>query len=389
MADDAIAAVTDDAVVLNPDDAIVEFIPDDSSGEEVEAPVGTRASIKAEIAQSKAQEDLSEAPESPEKPDPALGVVIPGTEQDKPVEVKLEAPEPVADDTEKDAKDVEDAPKPGTFRVKGPDGKFVETPDVKVELRVGDKVYTKDLAGLTRMAFDGIHGQKASVRVAQLEQEVPRIQQSYEARLQEVSQAHETSEKLLEEVLKDPTGEKWAEYHEKYTQLMSPEAQLERTRAELNQQRETQNQQYEAQQRSAYYTSNVEPVLHFVNAEAPDVSDVAKTGRIAILTGDLLVNGRIPSSAYPELVRRLNVDYVPWARAEQAKTSEARTNTEKVLAEEKAKLEKERRTLQRQQNASVREVAPKGAVPSNVTPQLPRPRTRAEAREQILGREWE
>lgn len=387
MADDAIVGIapTDDAVILGEHDELIDLSIDAVEDDAVEAPKDRQAAIQSIKDGVEAQETPLDALGSTEKPDLSKGTPIPGDEGDKPAEPIIEAPKPI-DESVKDAKDVEDAPEAGKFRVKDKNGQFAETPDVKVEFRVGDKVYNKDTAGLVRMAQDAITMQKFPVRVAQLEAEIPSLKQSYEAAIQDLEAVIERQETLLTQTFSDDSGETWAKNQARFAELMSPEAQLQRERAARAASEAQAQQTQESQYRTNYRSQRIDPVVIALDAESPDVPSDAKTGRLWALTNDLIVNGQIPLQNFAEVERRVKGPYAEYVRAEQAKATASRKAVEASIAAEREKLEKERRVLQKQQNASVREVAPKGSAPKSSAPvAMPAPRSRAEARAQILA----
>jgi len=312
---------------------------------------------------------------------------IPGLEAERPADAPVEpkANEPV------DAATAEDAPGAGKFKVRNADGSFAETPNVVVDFQIGEKVYKgKSLPDLVRMAYDGVAGQKAVVQARQLETEViPRIQQEAQARIARLEAEYQAQLDLNAAILQDASGETWAKNHEKFAQAQSPEAVAERAQQEAMQLRNQFAEQQAEQYRANTYATYIKPALDEVARECPDVSDTTKAGIIASITGDLLVQGRIPPERYPELVNRMQGPYVQAVRAEQKRVADARQATEAAIAKAKAEAAAELREAQKKQNALVAGMKPVGGVPgSQVAKPLPPPRSKAEALQRIIDRPY-
>lgn len=312
---------------------------------------------------------------------------IPGLEAEKPADAPVEpkADEPV------DAATAEDAPGAGKFKVRNADGSFAETPNVVVDFQIGEKVYKgKSLPDLVRMAYDGVAGQKAVVENRQLQAEViPRIQQEANQRYQRLEAEYQAQLELNAAILQDATGETWAKNHEKFAQAQSPEAVAERAQQEAMQLRNTLAEQQADQYRATTYATYIKPALDFVAQECPDVSDTTKAGIIASITGDLLVQGRIPPEKYPELVNRMQGPYVQAVRAEQKRFADARAATEAAVTKAKAEAAAELREAQKKQNALVAGMKPVGGVPgSQIAKPLAPPRNKAEALDRIINRPY-
>lgn len=384
MADDAIAPQGADDAIHNiiPESDVAPQAPSfDATGlsrTEILAKIAEVPNVPTEGPDGEVAAEAAEAPPAPAKP---TDNAIPGLEAEKPPE---KAPEPPVDESEKNAADVADAPDAGKFRIKDASGKFAETPDVKVEFRVGDKVYQKDVASLVRMAYDGVAGQRAVAQARHLEAEViPRLQQTAQQTQAQLQAELQAQIELNAAILSDPTGETWAANHEKFTAARSPEQIARRAQEEAAsakaQLAEQSQQQYIAQTNATY----IAPVLEHVAKECPDVSDHTKAGFIADLTKDLLVNGKIPPDRFPELVNRISGPYVQMARAEQQRVNELKAATQKEVERVNAEHQAELRKAQAKLNSSVAPMKPVGAVaPSGDLP-LPPPRNREEALERI------
>ena len=319
------------------------------------------------------------APESPVEPPKPVEGVIPGSEAVKPAE-------PIVDDSEKDVASVADAPGAGKFRVRTEEGSFTETPAVKVEFQVGEKVYTKGVPELVRMAIDGVAGQRAVAQARQLESEViPRLQGEAQTQIAQMRADLEAQIELNAAILADETGETWAKNHEKFAQARSPEQIARRAQEEANAARAALAESQQTQYVQHIHATQIKPVFDRVAAECPDVSDHTKAGFVADLTKDLLVNGRIPPERFAELVGRMNGPYVEMARAEQARHTQAKAALDAEVAKARAEAQAELRKAQAKQNELVAPIAPVGAVPGSAV-QTPRPpaKTRREALERII-----
>lgn len=351
--------------LMGTEDRIPEIVPEI---EEVEAP---------------------KAPETPVEPAKAKESVIPGLEEEKPVEAP---PEPKKDDVV-DASADADAPGAGKFKVRAADGTFVDVPDVKVDFQIGEKVYKgKGIPELVRMAYDGVAGQRAIAQARQYEQEtIPQLQQTFVQREAALQAEVDAQIALNAAILADATGETWAKHHEKFAQAQSPEAVAERAQQEAMTLRNTIAEQQAQQYSANVYATQVRPALDRVAQECPDVSDHTKAGIIADVTKDLLVNGRIPLERYPELVNRMNGPYAIAVRAEQARFAEARQKFEAEVVKAKADADAALRAAQARQNALVDGIKPVGGVPgsSQIQKPLPPPRNKEEARERIINRKYE
>ena len=339
-----------------------------------------------EVLSDETVDTLTAAPESPVEAVTPTDSVIPGVEVEKPADAPAEAK---ADDSEKDASTVTDAPDAGKFRVRGEDGSFVEAPPVKVEFRVGEKVYTKDVGSLVRMAYDGVAGQKAVAQNKQYEAEViPRLQFEANQRIEQLQADFQAQLDLNAAILQDETGETWAKNHEKFVQSQSPQAVAERAQQEATSLRQTMAEQQAQQYTANIYATHIQPALNDVAQQCPDVSDHTKAGIIADLTKDLLVAGRIPPQRFPELVQRMQGPFVSAVRAEQQRFTQGRQELDAAVARAKAEAAAELRAAQAKQNKLVAPLVPVGSATSaNVAKPLPPARNAREVLERINNRQ--
>lgn len=328
-------------------------------------------------------DDATEVPviasESPVEPSKPVEGVIPGSEE-------VKAAEPIVDESEKDLAAVADAPGAGKFRVRDDAGAFTDTPAVKVEFQVGEKVYTKGVPELVRMAIDGVAGQRAVAQARQFESEIiPRLQSEAQAVIAQVRADLEAQIELNAAILADESGETWAKNHEKFAQARSPESVARRAQEEANAARAALAESQQTQYVQHIHATHIAPVFDRVAAECPDVSDHTKAGFVADLTKDLLVNGKIPPERFPELVRRVQGPYVELARAEQARHTESKIKLDAEIAKARADAQAELRQAQAKQNALVAPIAPVGAVPGTIA-SGPRPaaKSRKEALERVM-----
>ena len=336
----------------------------------------------AESAEQGVEDTPAAAPSTPAEPAKPVEGTIPGLEPEKPAEAPV-------DESEQDVASVADATEAGKYREKNPDGTLSPIPDLKDEVRVGDKESNKDVAGLVRMAYDGVAGQRAVAEKRHLESEViPRLQQVAQQRINELQAVYEALVELNAAILADATGETWAKNHEKYAAAQSPEEVArranEQTLALRQQLAEQQAQQYTTQT----FATQIKPVLDTVAVECPDVSDHTKAGIIADITKDLLVAGRVPPDRFPTLVARMQSTYVTAVRAEQARFASLKQSTEAELAREKEAAAAALRQAQAKQKALVAGMKPVGGAPTSGDLPLPPPRTRAEALERIVNRPY-
>ena len=326
-------------------------------------------------------DDATEVPaiasESPVEPSKPVEGVIPGSEE-------VKAAEPIVDESEKDLAAVADAPGAGKFRVRDDAGAFTDTPAVKVEFQVGEKVYTKGVPELVRMAIDGVAGQRAVAQARQFESEIiPRLQSEAQAVIAQVRADLEAQIELNAAILADESGETWAKNHEKFAQARSPESVARRAQEEANAARAALAESQQTQYVQQIHATHIAPVFDRVAAECPDVSDHTKAGFVADLTKDLLVNGKIPPERFPELVRRVQGPYVELARAEQARHAESKIKLDAEIAKARADAQAELRQAQAKQNALVAPIAPIGAVPGTIASG---PRPQAKSRKEALER---
>lgn len=333
-----------------------------------------------EVMSDETTDTLTAAPESPVEAVTPTDSVIPGVEVEKPAEAK-------ADDSEKDASTVTDAPDAGKFRVRGEDGSFVEAPSIKVEFRVGEKVYTKDVGSLVRMAYDGVAGQKAVAQNKQYEAEViPRLQFEANQRIQQLTADYEAQVALNAAILADETGETWAKNHEQFAKAQSPQAVAERAQQEAASLRQSMAEQQAQQYTANIYATHIQPALNDVAQQCPDVSDHTKAGIIADLTKDLLVAGRIPPQRFPELVQRMQGPFVTAVRAEQQRHTQSRQELDAAVAKAKADAAAELRAAQAKQNKLMTPLVPVGAATSpNIVKPLPPARNKREVLERITN----
>lgn len=337
-----------------------------------------------EVMSDETTDTLTVAPDSPVEAVTPTDSVIPGVEVEKPADAPVEAK---ADDSEKDASAVTDAPDAGKFRVRGEDGSFVEAPSIKVEFRVGEKVYTKDVGSLVRMAYDGVAGQKAVAQNKQYESEViPRLQFEANQRIEQLTADYEAQVQLNAAILADETGETWAKNHEQFAKAQSPQAVAERAQQEAASLRQTMAEQQAQQYTANIYATHIQPALNDVAQQCPDVSDHTKAGIIADLTKDLLVAGRIPPQRFPELVQRMQGPFVTAVRAEQQRHTQSRQELDAAVAKAKADAAAELRAAQAKQNKLMTPLVPVGAATSpNIVKPLPPARNKREVLERITN----
>jgi hypothetical protein len=264
--------------------------------------------------------------------------------------------------------------------VRTPDGKYAAAPDVKLQFQVGDKIYLKSPAELVRMARDGVAGQQFREEVKQYREAVPQLAQ----RLESMESELEAQRALNLELLTDES--RYLARREEWDRLNSPEERLRRIEAEREYEFTTRRaQQEEAQRRNvilSYYTQEVKPVQDDLLAGFPEVSLEAKMGRIALDTAPLLVNGIIPPERLPEYKAYLNGPFREWVQSEAAKRSQAET-------QRRTQLDTERRKAQTVVQSVGRQLAPNGKAAPDAPPPRPKPRNREEAKQAILGRNWQ
>lgn len=264
--------------------------------------------------------------------------------------------------------------------VRTPDGKFAQAPEVKLEFRVGEKVYLKDVSEVVRMARDGVVGQQYREEVKQYREVLPQVAQKLETMEAEL----EAQRALNLELLNDP--ERYFARKEEWERLNAPEERLRRLEAEREQEWQMRRANEEQARRQntilSYYTEAVKPVQDELLNGFPEVSLEAKMGRISLDTAPLLVNGIIPPERLPEYRAYLQGPFAEWVKGEAAKMQQADAKRQQLI-------EQERKKAQQVVQSVGRQVAPNGKAAPSGPPPRPAPRNRDEAKAAIIQRGWQ
>lgn len=264
--------------------------------------------------------------------------------------------------------------------VRTADGKFAPAPEVKLEFRVGDKVYLKDVSEVVRMARDGVVGQQYREEVKQYRDVLPQVAQ----RLESMEAELEAQRALNLELLNDP--ERYYARKDEWDRLNAPEERLRRMEAEREQEWQTRRANEEQARRQqtilSYYTEAVKPVQDELLNGFPEVSLEAKMGRISLDTAPLLVNGTIPPERLPEYRAYLQGPFAEWLKGEAARAQKADTQRQQLI-------EQERKKAQQVVQSVGRQLAPNGKAAPSAPPPRPAPRNRDEAKAAIIQRNWQ
>ena len=264
--------------------------------------------------------------------------------------------------------------------VRTADGKFAAAPEVKLEFRVGDKTYLKDVSEVVRMARDGVAGQQYREEVKQYREVLPQVAQKLESMEAEL----EAQRALNLELLNDP--ERYYARKDEWDRLNAPEERLRRLEAERNQEWETRRASDEQARRQhtilSYYAEAVKPVQDELLNGYPEVSVEAKMGRISLDTAPLLVNGIIPPERLPEYRAYLQGPFAEWVKGEAARMQQFDTQRQQLIQQGQKKAQQVVQSVGRQ-------MAPNGRAAPSAPPARPAPRNRDEAKTAIIQRTWQ
>lgn len=250
------------------------------------------------------------------------------------------------------------------------------------------KVYSKTLPEIARMAKESITLQRTqgelTKKIATIEPEVTYYRenvQGWKANTESLQTQLDAQMALNRELLSAPDDAVIAR-REQYRAEMTPEKQLERLQAERTAERAEAAKTVEQQQREArkaqhekvatsFMSSRIAPAL---TAAEQIVSPEAVTGKVTMLTHDLVVNGVIPPASWPEMEARLTSPTGPfqtWLKTESAK----RTSESDTVRQAREAAEAEQRRAQAVVNETGRAIAPVGRVGTESAPAQPKATT--------------
>lgn len=271
------------------------------------------------------------------------------------------------------------------LRFKGGDGQYSPIPEAlasqKIEIEVGGKTYVKDLAGIGRLAADGIANARHANENHQLRTQV--IPQ-YEQQVGSMQGQLDALIALNREILTDEG--RYAARRQEFLALNSPEQRASRAETALEERDRREEERQQSQEHVTYYKANVLPVLTSVFTDSPTVSNEEVMGRISMDTQHLLRAGVVPPENYPQFVDYLTKTLAPWAKGLHDKRSQ--TTPTRDTTTQQADADR-RRAAQLAITTDVgRALAPSAPasaapIPLAANTQSP-PRNRAEARRQIL-----
>lgn len=269
----------------------------------------------------------------------------------------------------------------GTFKTK-------LDPSIKLDLEFKDKEsgetrkYTKTLPDILRLAKDGVAlqpiVQQLKPKVEYYEKMLPQWKQDHEATQQQLQDQMALNRELLAappDVLEQRRQE--------YAQEMSPEKRLARLEAERRAEQETAHrtaqQQQLANRARAFHQEYIAP--HIAEAVAL-LGDELVTGKLAMATAPLLVNGQMPPSAWPEYKQYVHGPFKDWVKSQAA----TRKTADDVAAKARAEADAAQKKAQAAINDTTRALAPVGRVAADTPPPLPKPKNTTEAIQRMLNR---
>ncbi len=272
----------------------------------------------------------------------------------------------------------------GTFKTKfDPNEKLDFTVKSEIDPATGKpKLYSKTLPEIARMAKESITLQRTqgelTKKLSTIEPEVTYYREHVPKWQEETTSLRtqlDNMTALNRELLSEP-DEIVIQRREQYKAEMSPEKQLERLKAEraaeLAERDKTERQKQQEARKAqhdkiatSFMGSRIAPAL---TAAEQIVSPEAVTGKVTMLTQDLVVNGVIPPANWPEMEARITSPTGPfqtWLQAESAK----RTNDSDAVRKATEAAEAERRRAQQVVNETGRTMVPIGRAGPESAPQ--------------------
>lgn len=324
------------------DNALAESLGLEKTGvTETDIPRGADGKFVAKTAEKPAEVPVTEAP---------IGV----PEDEKPAVDSAEAPgvpEPVAED-----KPAEPVKPPLTkFQAVDDKGAPVELPNAILKYKVDGKVVENDIVKTVHLA------QQSTYNARQV-QDLTERNTAGDAQLREVMQTNQQYEASIAQMFADPNVYERAKAL--YFQANSPEKVAEAAKAEVAQVKEQYNQQQEQAAVAQYVAGTIEPALHELVKEYPSVTLEDLAGQIALASGPLLRNGKVPYTDLPKLSHWVNTGLSDWAEAAHAKRTEASRTASKSLDKERAATQ----AKQREMGKALAPVGSQAAAPPKAPP---------------------
>ena len=332
------------------------------TGIAADAPAAAEPSVKFVRDQDAPAQSQEMASDTLDVADDQGGMANLGSESDGQVPDSNTLAEPVSEMSMEDGSIILRAERnaDGTYKTK-------MDPKAKLELVIKDpetgenRVYHKTLPELTRMARDGIWGQKVRGEVSYYRDNLPAWQQQH----QELQSNHKITAELARELLTAPEEVVIAR-REEFAASQSPErrlAELEhQLRQKAEQQMQAQQQQQQAVQANAFLTTRIAPVV----TQAEQTLGVDRVaGKIARDTMALTVNGKIPPQNWQKLDHYFQNHFASWAKQEIGKVQRQSKQQEQAVRQSQAVVNNATRAIAPVGRAAA-DTPPKQAAPTNV-----------------------
>lgn len=225
------------------------------------------------------------------------------------------------------------------FSVHDAEGEL-EIPDLTIKFKANGQEREAPLDKIVRWAQIGVSRDEREPELLGLRQQVSEQQQQVE----DWQSAVQQYESYLPRLFEDPSfyeaaAQAWAEQN-------SPAQRAARAEAQLQAQQNDLRMQQEDQHLANFVNGTLTPQIDKMRAENPDVSFEEVMGRFSILTAPLLVRGRIPLQALPQVEHLVSTELADWVLHQQETRS---TETKKQAA--KVDAAKTQTTLAKRQIA--------------------------------------
>lgn len=234
------------------------------------------------------------------------------------------------------------------------------------------KVYEKDLAGLMRLAKDGIGLQRMQSEIQRSANELTYYREhagKWEAQTKQLQDTASQYEALAKRLLLAPDHEVVA-MREQYQQEMTPDKIAARQLQSLDAERQrlaSEREHFALQQQLDAFRSRVSSAI----SEAQQLAGEANAGwKLMQETAPFMVNGRIPPDRFDAVAQYITGPYLEWAK-QQAKPAATTTETVRKLQQTNQKLVNQVGGAVRPVGRSGADVAPKTA-PRNVNDAIDR-----------------
>lgn len=234
------------------------------------------------------------------------------------------------------------------LRFRREDGTFAPIPPEKIEWMVKDpttgeeRVYSKSIPEVQRMALDGISATRLGNELHQTKARAAEIEQSHQNIItlaRQLEAERDAQIKLNREMLADESGQAWASRREQFMQANSPERRLHLLEQRI-QEREQQIQQdttfRQATEQATRALNEARPLVTQAMDGLDDVEQDAVLGRLTTATLHLTRNGKIPTEnhgAYMEYLRgplQEVANSIRSRKAAQGQAQERTTQSQKI-----------------------------------------------------------